>query len=189
MRPQPLPVTVAAPNAVQPGGVTVRNLVPLFGWILMACFLAGVAAMTWMLHTEGTEPGYPPWVQTGALALFWAGGITAGGHLFRKPCTWLRVLPDGAVSLTRVWPLRWQRERAPREAIVEVVVEPGRDSEGDPYFRTVVALADGRRFLACEGHHAPALFAAAARLRAAIGQQVPGRPPDDAALDATRTES
>ncbi|MBY0333493.1 MAG: hypothetical protein K2X49_22775 [Acetobacteraceae bacterium] len=167
MKPQPAP------------GLVADNLAPLLGWVVMAGFLAAVATLGWVLHRDGTEPGHPPWLQTGALALLWVGGMTAGGHLFGTPCTRLRVAPGGAAVLTRVWPLWWRREHLPRGAIAGVAVRQGHDSEGDPYFRTLLVLADGREWLVTEGHHAPAQRAIAARLRAAIGL-----PP----LDATRAD-
>jgi hypothetical protein len=147
----------------------ITNRTPAFAWGLMTVFLGFVCAFAWLLWRDGPQPGQPAWLQYGALAVVWIGGGLAGGHVFRIPCTRLSVLPAGSVVLTRVWPLRRARERIPRTSITSVNVAQGRDSEGDPYFQTLLILATGREILVSEGHDAPTQEATAARLRAAIG--------------------
>lgn len=147
----------------------ITNRIPAFAWGLMILFIGFVSAFAWLLWRDGPEPGQPAWLQYGALIVLWTGGMLAGGHLFRIPCTRLEVLPGGSVVLTRVWPLWRVRERFPRAAIAAVSVAQGRDSEGDPYFQTLLTLASGQEILVSEGHDAPTQDATAECLRAAIG--------------------
>lgn len=158
----------ARTHATAPG-LVVSNFTAVFGWAVMMLFLAGVAAATWILYRDGPQPGQPAWLQLGAILVFWLGGIVAGWHQLNIPCTRLVVLPDGAVALTRFWLIRREVWRIPRAALAGLTVERGRDGEGDPYWRTLLVLADGREFIVDEGRDAERQRAAAAALASALG--------------------
>ncbi len=149
--------------------VEVRNRTPAFGWGFMAFFLGMVGAFTWIMGTDGPHPSQPALLQHGALGLFWIVGVIVAAHLGSIPCTRLRVLPGGAVVLSSRWPMRRQEERFARDAIAAVEVRRDRDSDGDPYFRTVLTLRDGRTETVREGHDEAEQQALAARLTAALG--------------------
>lgn len=152
-----------------PAPYRLRSLAPLPGWFLTFGFLAIVVALTLTLKRKGTEWGYPIWLQYAALLAFWIGGYLGVGHFVRRPCTWVRVTPEGEVLLTRAWPFRVRRDRIPRAAIATVAVREDVDSEGDPYFRTRLVLATGEEITVQEGHRRPRQDAVAAALRGAIG--------------------
>lgn len=149
--------------------VEIRNRVPAFGWGLMAAFLGMTATFTWILGRDGPDRAQPGWLQHGALGLFWIVGVTLAAHLTSIPCTRLRVLPGGAAVLTRRWPLRRQEERISRADITGVEVRRGRDSDGDPYFTTLLLLRDGREAMVREGHDEAMQQALATRLKAVLG--------------------
>ena len=153
----------------RPAPYRLRSLTPLPGWLLTIGFLVVITVLTITLKRKGTEWGYPIWLQYAALLAFWVGGYLGVGHFVRRPCTWLRVAEGGEVLLTRVWLLRVRQDRIPRAAIATVTVREEEDSEGDPYFRTLLILATGEEITVQEGHRRPRQDAVAAALRRAIG--------------------
>jgi hypothetical protein len=146
-----------------------RNRTAAFAWGFMAVWLTFLALMTWVLARDGAHPSQPAWLQHGAIALFWLVGIPAAGYLFSLPCTRLAVRADGSVLLTRRTPFGVEREAFAPGTIAAVEVREDRDSDGDPFWRSVMVAADGRERTVREGHAAEDQQAVAARLRGALG--------------------
>jgi hypothetical protein len=117
---------------------------------------------------DGPHPSQPVWLQHGALALFWLVGLPAAGYLLSRPVTRVRVAPDGTAVLRRRTPFGREEEHFPAGIIIGVEVREEKDSDGDPYWRTVLVSADGRERVVREGHHAPDQHALAVRLRGAL---------------------
>jgi len=160
------------PKDRQPGPapptLEIRNRLAAFGWGFMGVWLGMLALLTWTMARDGPHPSQPAWLQLGALAAFWLVGLPAAGYLLSRPVTRLRVAPDGTAVLGRRTPFGREEERYPPGSITAVEVREGKDSDGDPYWRTFLVVADGRQRVVREGHHAPEQKALAARLRGAL---------------------
>jgi hypothetical protein len=157
------------PTDAAPAAFETRNRIALFGWGFMAVWLAMLGAFTWILARDGPHPGQAAWLQQVALVLFWLVGLPAAAHLFAQPCTRLRVTPDGAVTLDRRSLFARETERFAPGGIHAVMVRADTDSDGDPYWRTLLVAADGRERVIAEGHDEAAQAALAGRLRRALG--------------------
>jgi hypothetical protein len=162
--------SLAAPAANQHAAILeIRNRMAMAGWVFMLVWLAMLLAFTWLMARDGPSPSQPPLLQHGALALFWLVGIGAGGHIFSLPCTRLSVAADGSARLRRWTLFGREDEPFPPGAIAAVEVRSDKDSDGDPYFRTVLVATDGRERVVREGHDPDDQRALAARLRQALG--------------------
>lgn len=147
----------------------IGNRTAAVGWGFMAVFLGMTALFTWIMGRDGPHPSQPGWLQHGVIGLFWIVGVVVAAQVTSIPCTRLRILADGSAVLIRRWPLRRQEERFRRAEIAGVEMRRGRDSDGDPYFTTVLLLRDGREELVREGHDEAGQQMLATRLRAALG--------------------
>jgi hypothetical protein len=156
-----------ATNAAQTA-LDIRNRTALAAWIFMAIWFGMLLVFSWIMARDGPHPSQPAELQRGAIALFWIVGLAAGGHLWSLPITRLRILADGHATLSSRTPFGRQVEHFPAGSLRAVEVRAGRDSDGDPYWRTVLVAVDGRERTIREGHHAPDQQALAARLRAVL---------------------
>lgn len=147
----------------------IRNRTAAVGWGFMVVWLGLLIAFTTLMARDGPHPSQPAWLQQGALAVFWLIGLPAAGYVLSLPCTALRVGADGDLSLTRRTPFGREIETWPAGGVAAVEVRAGRDSEGDPYWRTMIVGRDGRERLIREGRVPAEQEALAARLRAALG--------------------
>lgn len=135
-----------------PTSFILRNRIPAFGWAFIAIFLLFTALFTWLLVRDGPPASQPPWLPKLVLAAFWFVGVSVAAQLWAIPCTSLTQAADGSLLFASRTPLRRRAERIPRRDIAGVEVVAGRDSEGDPYWRTELVLAGGARRLLREGH-------------------------------------
>ncbi|MBP0463289.1 hypothetical protein J5Y09_05150 [Roseomonas sp. PWR1] len=156
-----------ATNAAQTA-LDIRNRIALVGWIFMATWFGMVMLFTWLMARDGPHPSQPAELQKGAIAIFWIIGLAAGGHVFSLPVTRFRVGADGTATLSSRTPFGRKVETFPAGSIRAVEVRADRDSDGDPYWRTVLVAKDGRERTIREGHHRPDQQEIAARLRAAL---------------------
>lgn len=156
-----------ATNAAQTA-LDIRNRLALAGWIFMSIWFGMLILFSWIMARDGPHPSQPVELQKGAIAIFWIFGLAAGGHIFSLPVTRLRVRADGTASLSRRSMFRREVEDFPPGSLSAVEIRADRDSDGDPYWRTVIVAVDGRERTVREGHHRPDQEEIAARLRAAL---------------------
>lgn len=149
--------------------VEIANRLAIAGWVFMAIWMGFLALMTWVLHRDGPHPSQPGWLQQGAIALFWLVGLPATLQAFAEPMTRLRIGADGDATITRRSLLSREEERFPPGSIAAVEVRQGKDSDGDPIFRTTLVATDGRERLIREGPDGAVQEALAQRARTALG--------------------
>ncbi len=156
-----------ATNAAQTA-LDIRNHMALAGWIFMSIWFGMLILFSWIMARDGPHPSQPAELRKGAIAIFWIVGLAAGGHVFSLPVTRLRVARDGAATLSSRTPFGRRVEAFPPGSLRAVEIRADRDSDGDPYWRTVLVATDGRERTIREGHHRPDQEEIAARLRAAL---------------------
>lgn len=149
--------------------IDIRNRLPLFGWVFMAGFLGFTAIFTYILGRDGPPASTPAPIMNLVLGGFWIVGIAVAGHFWSLPITRLTGAPDGSLRLVSRTPLRRRVEILPRATIAAIELAQDRDSDGDPYWRTEIRLADGSRRVIREGHDREAQEAVVAGLRATLG--------------------
>lgn len=152
-----------------PAPIDIRNRLPIFGWVFIGIFLGFNAIFTYILGRDGPPRSAPGPIMHLVLGGFWMVGITVAAHLCSIPATRLTQAPDGGLRLVSRTPLRKRVEHLPRASIAAVDLVQDRDSDGDPYWRTELLLADGSRRPVHEGHDRAVQDATSQALRAALG--------------------
>ena len=148
-----------------------RNRMPLVIWIFMAIWMAFLIAMTYVTARDGPPPGYAPATIHAVLACFWIAGIGVCGWACTQRLLRVVVADSGALDITWRSPVWVERRRVEAADVPPAIVVDGKDSDGDPYFKCCVALADGVTLDLAESHSRPDVEAAAARFNAVAGRR------------------
>jgi len=147
--------------------VVVRNNTAVFLWGFMAVWMAMLGCFTYIFVRDGGIPQVgmfgPP-----LIAFFWLCGLGATGWAFSHPLIRVTISPREVVVRERwPWRVRERRYRLGQVAVPDIVA--GTDSEGDPYFKCMLALPDGDPLPVAEAHGRPQVEAVRLRLLSALG--------------------
>ncbi|MGH6644105.1 MAG: hypothetical protein ACRED3_15570 [Bradyrhizobium sp.] len=145
----------------------IRNAIAIFGWVFMSLWLAMLCLFTWLFIREGGFHQFPLIVEIGIMAMFWLFGWAGGAHSFNVPVTVLKTDGRGVViSERRVW----KREHVwiARDAISTIDVSAGKDSDGDAYYKLLLAEVSGRQFVLAESSDRARVEAVRDKLQASL---------------------
>jgi hypothetical protein len=132
----------------------------------MAVWMTFLILMTWVVFRDGPPRGHS-WTFIGAvLAAGWLGGLGATRWATSQRVLCVDVDALGGLDITWYTPFRVQRRRVEARQVRPAVVVDGKDSDGDPYFRCRVTLADGTELDLSEGHDRPTIERLAERFNA-----------------------
>jgi len=146
--------------------VVIRNYSAIALWLFMAVWLAMLACFTYLFARDGSPPevglfGVP------LLALFWVAGLGAGAWAFSHPLIRVTVSPEAVVARER-WPWRARERRYRVGDVAAPDLVDGKDGDGDPYFKCLLALPDGSSLTVAEGNGRRSVEAVQQRLAAAL---------------------
>jgi hypothetical protein len=136
-------------------------------WVFMGIWLGMVALFTWLFVREGGMGQFGYDAEAAILGLFWLAGIAAAGYFANIPVISVDRAGDRAIVTERRLFRRTIRDVGISE-LGGVVVREDTDGEGDPYFRAVLSLPDGREVVVAERHDRATVNGAAVRVRAAL---------------------
>jgi hypothetical protein len=143
-----------------------RNNQAVAVWVFMVVWLSILGCFTYVFARDG---GFPDVGMFGPplLGLFWLYGIGFAAWAFMRPCIAVSVAPGGVVA-REIWPWRVRESRHAAADLSVPDVVAGTDSDGDPYFKCLLRLADDRVLVVAEGHARENVEAARRRLQAAL---------------------
>lgn len=140
----------------------VANNVPVFGWAFMSIWMATLCAMSWLALRDGV-PGHSPAFGALVFGVFWLFGVA--GCIYFLSAPWVRVVETAqglGVEERWLFKRRFTLLTAAHARRLRIVDE--KDSDGDPYFRCEITLADNRRVALKERHNRAIVEAAQRRL-------------------------
>ncbi len=170
-----VPLRQTANSSAGGDGLVVSSRIAAVAWVFMLIWMAMLVAFTWITARDGSHLFHPPSLLKAALAVAWLVGLPVAAYALSVPCTRLRVAADGSAMFSRRTLFGRAEEQFPAGSIASVAVRTGRDSDGDPHFRTVLIAAGGRETMVKEGPAEAEQQALAVLLRAALG--LPGTEP------------
>jgi len=147
-----------------PGPVVFRNNAAVFLWGFMGAWMLMLALFTCLYVRDGDNGEKMLPLVLMAFWLFgWAACHWAFGHArVRVEIGHGRVLAREVYA----WSTRENRYAASDVFVPDVVEE--KDSDGDPYFKCLLRLPDGRSLTVAESHSRPRMEARRAELLAAL---------------------
>lgn len=131
--------------------ILAANRAALFGWGFMIVWVALLSAFTGLFLQEGGFGQFDPALELALLIPFWLFGAGGCYFFFSHPLIRLRRGPGGTY-LERIWLWRVERTALDDTRRLNLELEHGRDSEGDPYFRVQLFLPDESRACLFETH-------------------------------------
>lgn len=149
-----------------PHSVVISNNKAVILWVFMAVWLAMLGCFTYIFVRDG---GIPQVGMFGAplIGFFWLCGLGCAGWAFSHPRIRVTISPRGVVTRESwAWRVHERRYHASALSVPEVVV--GTDSDGDPYFKCLLARPDGDPLTVAEAHARPAVEAVRLRLLSAL---------------------
>jgi hypothetical protein len=144
----------------------IRNNAALFPWLLMAAWMLGLSLVTWVAFRDVLAGGPVTfrWMPL-ILAVFWLAGI--GFSILVLRLKRLRVtFAGGRVEIIRRSPLRATRWEGSTRDVLDVRLDETTDSDGDPYFKCVLAIPGPERIVIAEGHDRATIEAVRDRVNA-----------------------
>jgi len=122
--------------------LTIRNDWPIVGWVFGAAWIGGLLVFTYLYGRDGGFGQFDPLTEAGVLLMFWMGGLVLMSQTLALPRTCL-IIERGRAELTRTWMWRRRRETLTPSTLRDIEVIRARDSDGDPYYKLVLAIGPG----------------------------------------------
>lgn len=144
-----------------------RNNIAIVVWIFGAIWIGMLCLFTWLFIRDGGFHQFDPPIETAIMLIFWVFGFACYQHIASLSRTSL-IVENGRVTVSERWPFRARTEQFDPAEIAAPIIETGRDSEGDPYFRCVITTPSGHAVSVSEGHDQEAVEAAHQKLMAAL---------------------
>ena len=151
-------------------GFTFRNRMAWVLWIFVAIWMTFLVAMTWVVVRDGPPDGHSVATTAAVGAFFWAGGIGLSTWACMVRLLHVDVREGGALDVVWRSPVRVERRRVEAREVRPAVIVDDEDSDGDPYYRCRVTLADGATLDLAEGHQRPPIEEVATRFNTATRQ-------------------
>ncbi len=148
-----------------------RNNIAIVVWIFGAIWIGMLFLFTWLFIRDGGFHQFDPPIETAIMLIFWVFGFGCYHHIAGLSRTSL-IVENGRVTVSERWPCHGRTEQFDPDEIGAPILETGRDSEGDPYFRCVLTTPAGHAVSVAEGNDRDTVDAAHRRLLAALGQPI-----------------
>lgn len=146
-----------------------RNNIAIVVWIFGAIWIGMLFLITYLFVRDGGFHQFDPPIETAIMLIFWVFGFACYHHIAGLSRTAL-VVENGRVTVSEHWPFRARTEQFDPGEIDLPILETGRDSEGDRYFRCVITTPSGHAVAVAEGNDREIVEAAYRKLLAALAQ-------------------
>ena len=118
--------------------LTIRNNLPIVGWVFGGLWIGGLMVFTYLYARDGGFGQLDPLIEAGVMLAFWMGALVLFPETLAVAVVELTVVSGGAV-LGRRWPWKYRVEPLTPSAVRAMEIRQDRDSDGDPYYRLVLA--------------------------------------------------